>query len=65
MVELSDTSLRRARVRYWYDDPTSNDEEVKAYSISIISCIKELVQLKPLFREELSLLMGNINLKEP
>ena len=65
VVELSDTSLRRARVRYWYDDPTSNDEEVKAYSISIISCIKELVQLKPLFREELSLLMGNINLKEP
>ncbi|MGA1490495.1 MAG: endopeptidase La [bacterium] len=65
VVELSDTSLRRARVRYWYDDPTSNDEEVKAYSISIINCIKELVQLKPLFREELSLLMGNINLKEP
>ena len=65
VVELSETSLRRARVRYWYDDPTSNDEEVKAYSISIISCIKELVQLKPLFREELSLLMGNINLKEP
>ena len=65
VVELSETSLRRARVRYWYDDPTSNDEEVKAYSISIINCIKELVQLKPLFREELSLLMGNINLKEP
>lgn len=65
VVELSNTSLRRARVRYWYDDPTSNDEEVKAYSISIINCIKELVQLKPLFREELSLLMGNINLKEP
>ena len=65
VVELSETSLRRARVRYWYDDPTSNDEEVKAYSISMISCIKELVQLKPLFREELSLLMGNINLKEP
>ena len=65
VVELSETSLRRARVRYWYDDPTSNDEELKAYSISIISCIKELVQLKPLFREELSLLMGNINLKEP
>ena len=65
VVELSDTTLRRARVRYWYDDPTSNDEEVKAYSISIISCIKELVQLKPLFREELSLLMGNINLKDP
>ena len=65
VVELSNTSLRRARVRYWYDDPTSNDEEVKAYSISIINCIKELVQLKPLFREELSLLMGNINLKAP
>ena len=65
VVELSETSLRRARVRYWYDDPTSNDEELKAYSISIINCIKELVQLKPLFREELSLLMGNINLKEP
>jgi ATP-dependent Lon protease len=65
VVEISDNPLRRARVRYWYDDPTSKDEEIKAYSISIINCIKELVQLKPLFREELSLLMGNINLKEP
>ena len=39
VVELSDTSLRRARVRYRYDDPTRNDEDVKGYSISIINCI--------------------------
>lgn len=65
LIEMIETPIPRAHVRYWYDVPTSTDEEVKAYSISIINCIKELIQLKPLFREELSLLMGNINLKEP
>jgi ATP-dependent Lon protease len=66
VVEIPEpAALVYARVRYWYDPPTSEDEEVKAYAISIINCIKELVQLRPLFREELSLLVGNINMKEP
>ncbi len=55
----------QARVRYWYDSDPGSEEELKAYSVSIINAIKELVQLNPLFKEELGLLMGRGNLKEP
>ena len=55
----------QARVRYWYDSDPGSEEELKAYSVSIINAIKELVQLNPLFKEELGLLMGRVNLKEP
>ena len=54
----------QARVRYWYDSDPGSEEELKAYSVSIINAIKELVQLNPLFKEELGLLMGRVNLKE-
>ncbi|MGA0294435.1 MAG: endopeptidase La [bacterium] len=55
----------QARVRYWYDSDPGSEEELKAYSVSIINAIKELVQLNPLFKEELGLLMGRVNLKDP
>ena len=55
----------QSRVRYWYDSDPGSEEELKAYSVSIINAIKELVQLNPLFKEELGLLMGRVNLKEP
>ncbi|MEL0343012.1 MAG: endopeptidase La, partial [Deltaproteobacteria bacterium] len=55
----------QARVRYWYDSDPGSEEELKAYSVSIINAIKELVQLNPPFKEELGLLMGRVNLKEP
>ena len=54
----------QARVRYWYDSDPGSEEELKAYSVSIINAIKELVQLNPLFKEELGLLMGRVNLNE-
>ena len=57
--------VMQARVRYWYDQDPGSEEELKAYSVSIINAIKELVQLNPLFKEELGLLMGRVNLKEP
>lgn len=40
-------------------------EEVKAYAGAIIDCIKELVNLNPLFREGLSLLIERVNLSDP
>lgn len=63
---LSKKPLLRAKVSYWYDIANNeNGEELKAYSLSVINIIKELVQLNPLFKEELGLLMGRFNLKEP
>ncbi len=54
-----------AAVRYLYEDKTEPDDELKAYALAIINSIKELVQNSPLFKEELSLLLGQGNMEDP
>lgn len=54
-----------AGVTYLYEKKIENTEELKAYSVAIIDCIKELVTLNPLFKEGLSLLIERINLSDP
>ena len=62
----TDDPVLKARVKYLQDTGGQKTEyELKAFSVSIINLIKELVQLNPLFKEELGLLMGRINLKDP
>jgi ATP-dependent Lon protease len=39
--------------------------EIKAYSISIITTIKELLKLNPLFKEELQIFLGHSDFTEP
>jgi len=40
-------------------------KEIKAYSINIISTIKELLKLNPLFKEELQIFLGHSDFTEP
>jgi ATP-dependent Lon protease len=54
----------RAEVEYIEDDPVLTDE-LKAYAISIISTIKELLKLNPLFKEELQIFLGHSDFTEP
>lgn len=54
----------RARVAYHEDSSILNDE-LKAYSISIIATIKELLKLNPLFKEELQIFLGHSDFTEP
>lgn len=54
-----------AEAKYWHETIQENTEELKAYSVAIIDCIKELVNLNPLFKEGLSLLIERINLSDP
>ena len=62
----ADDPVLKAKVEYLQDTGGQKTEyELKAFSVSIINLIKELVQLNPLFKEELGLLMGRINLKDP
>jgi len=60
-----DKALFTAHVKYWFETIQENSEEFKAYSVAIIDCIKELVNLNPLFKEGLSLLIERINLSDP
>ncbi len=62
---LKTDSIFTADVKYWYENIQENTEELKAYSVAIIDCIKELVNMNPLFKEGLSLLIERINLSDP
>ncbi|MEE4312931.1 MAG: endopeptidase La [Desulfofustis sp.] len=55
----------KARVQYLHEDRQESNEELKAYSVAIIDCIKELVTLNPLFKEGLGLLLERINVSDP
>ncbi len=62
---LKKNVLFTADVKYWFENIQENTDELKAYSVAIIDCIKELVNLNPLFKEGLSLLIERINLSDP
>jgi ATP-dependent Lon protease len=54
-----------ARVDYVQETEMSENEELKAYALSIVQSIKELVALNPLHKEELSLFMQRSSLSDP
>ena len=55
-----------AQVKYNDDPPLEHlSRELKAYSISIITTIKELLKLNPLFKEELQIFLGHSDFTEP
>ncbi len=62
---LRKDSVYMGEVKYWQEKIVENSEEFKAYSVAIIDCIKELVNLNPLFKEGLSLLIERINVSDP
>jgi ATP-dependent Lon protease len=54
-----------ARVSYVIETEMADNDELKAYSLSIVTAIKDLLQLNPLFKEELNLFLNRSNIKEP
>jgi ATP-dependent Lon protease len=52
-------------VRYHIETDLSVNEELKAYSLAVINSIKELIQLNPLFKEEMSLFLSRSSANEP
>ncbi|MGR3973866.1 MAG: endopeptidase La [Candidatus Rhabdochlamydia sp.] len=55
----------RAYVSYHEDVQGKLTRELKAYSISIITTIKELLKLNPLFKEELQIFLSHSDFTEP
>jgi ATP-dependent Lon protease len=62
--QVEDPKYLKARVIYFEDHPVLS-QELKAYSISIISTIKELLKLNPLFKEELQIFLGHSDFTDP
>jgi len=54
-----------ARVRYNFSPELSVNPELKAYSMAIISTLKELVQINPLYSEEIKLFLNRSSMDDP
>lgn len=60
------TKYLQAEVEYHEDTVSEKQSKpIKAYSISIITTIKELLKLNPLFKEELQIFLGHSDFTEP
>jgi len=55
----------KASIKTYEDLSGKLSKELKAYSISIITTIKELLKLNPLFKEELQIFLGHSDFTEP
>ena len=62
---LQEKPVLVARVEYLHETEMISNPELKAYSVSVVQAIKTLVNLNPLHKEELGLLMQHTNLAEP
>ncbi len=54
-----------AKVDYVPETEMSDNQDLRAYSLSVIRSIKELIQLNPLYKEELSIFMQHSNVQDP
>jgi ATP-dependent Lon protease len=55
----------RWRVKYHYESDEHNSNELKAYSLSIISYLKELLNSNPIIQEQLKIVMSQIPRSNP
>jgi len=66
IVELSETEHGLfARVEYHHATELSVNPELKAYSMAIISALKELVQINPLYSEEIKMFLNRQSMDDP
>ena len=63
VVEYDD--IIYGEVDYFHGPYIEDDSELKAYSMAIISTLKELVQINPLYSEEIKLFLGRSSMDDP
>ncbi len=54
-----------AKVEYHLEPGNARRDELKAYSMAIISTLKELVQINPLYSEEIKMFLGRSSMDDP
>ena len=54
-----------AQVEYHYATELSVNDELKAFSMAVLSTLKELIQINPLYSEEIKLFLNRSSLDDP
>ncbi|MCB1307087.1 MAG: endopeptidase La [Leptospiraceae bacterium] len=57
--------LRFWKVKYFEDRDQQPGDDLKAYTMAILSSVKDLLKLNPLFQEQLKMLLVNFNYNQP
>jgi ATP-dependent Lon protease len=63
MLQTQNTIM--ADVHYHFSAELSDNQELKAYSMAIIATLKELVQINPLYSEEIKLFLNRSSMDDP
>jgi len=53
------------QVHYHYESKEVLTDELKAYSIAVINSVKELIQLNPMFQEQMKLAVSQVGIEKP
>ncbi len=53
------------QVTYEYEDKGSPSQELKAYTLAVINSVKELIQLNPMFQEQIKLALSQVGMEKP
>ena len=62
---VHDEPIIRWRVDHHQEEDYSQSEEMKAYSMAIVSAVKELIKSNSLFQEELRLFLNRFTVEDP
>lgn len=62
---VENSPIIKWRVDHYYEESETGSEELKAYSMSIITSIKDLIKTNSLFQEELKLFLNRFTVEEP
>jgi ATP-dependent Lon protease len=62
---IQDDPVIKWKVDNYYDDGSKPTEEMKTYSMAIISSVKELIKSNSLFHEELKLFLSKFTIEDP
>ncbi|MBI9065579.1 MAG: endopeptidase La [Marinilabiliaceae bacterium] len=53
------------QVHYHYESRQLPSEELKAYSLAVINSVKDLIQLNPIFQEQMKLALSQVGVDKP
>jgi ATP-dependent Lon protease len=53
------------QVRYDYEKKESPSQELKAYTLAVINSVKELIQLNPMFQEQIKIALSQVGMEKP
>ncbi len=62
---MEESPLLKWKVKHHYEEEFKPTEEMKAFSLSIISSVKELIKINSLFQEELKLFLNRFSIEDP